>query len=235
MLELIDLHASYGDSQVLHGINLSIAAGQRVALLGRNGAGKSTLLKSLTNTGPAVRGTIRWQDRSLTREPSYRRAALGMAFVPEDRRILGALTVLENLRMAWSGTPAARRRHSPAEVLERFPMLVPIRDRPGGLLSGGQQQILALARAAIASPDLLLLDEPTEGLAPVIVEQLVRDVLQICAESGAGLLLCEQSIWFARRCTDTVHLIDTGRLVYSGSWPDFDANESLRHRYLGVA
>ena len=235
MLEVRDLHASYGDSQVLHGLDLTIGPGERVALLGRNGAGKSTLLKSLVNAGPSVRGTIRWQQRDLTTLPSHARAALGIAFVPEDRRILGSLTVLENLRMAWSGTPRARRRQAPDEVLARFPLLVPIRDRLGGLLSGGQQQLLALARAAITNPGLLLLDEPTEGLAPVIVEELVRDVREICHANGTGLLLCEQSIWFARRCTDTVHLLDTGRLVFSGSWQQFDQDQDLRLRYLGVA
>jgi len=235
MLEVRGLYAFYGDSQVLHGIDLKIGAGERVALLGRNGAGKSTLLKCLTNSGPTVRGEVRWMDRDLGKSPSFARAALGMAFVPEDRRILGSLTVLENLKMAWTGTPKARRKQSPDEVLARFPMLVPIRDRLGGLLSGGQQQLLAMARAAITNPAMLLLDEPTEGLAPVIVEELVRDVREICAANGAGLLLCEQSIWFARRCTDHVHLLDTGRLVFSGTWEQFDQNQELRLRYLGVA
>ncbi|HSV82604.1 MAG TPA: ABC transporter ATP-binding protein [Ramlibacter sp.] len=235
MLELSGVDAFYGDSHILHGIDLRIGAGERVALLGRNGAGKSTLLKSVTNAGPTVRGKVTWNTRDLAGMPSHHRADLGISFVPEDRRILGDLTVLENLRMGWAGTPKARRQQKPEAVLEQFQMLVPIRDRLGGLLSGGQQQILALARAAIASPALLLLDEPTEGLAPVIVEQLVHDVRRICQQSGAALLLCEQSVWFSRRCTDYVHLLDSGRLVFSGTWDQFDENKELRLRYLGVS
>ncbi|HSV83294.1 MAG TPA: ABC transporter ATP-binding protein [Ramlibacter sp.] len=235
MLDLRGVDAFYGDSHILHGIDLQIRAGERVALLGRNGAGKSTLLKSVTNAGPTVRGKLSWNSRDLAGLASHHRADLGISFVPEDRRILGDLTVLENLRMGWAGTPKARRKHKPEAVLAQYPMLAPIRDRLGGLLSGGQQQILALARAAIASPGLLLLDEPTEGLAPVIVEHLVQDVRRICDESGAALLLCEQSVWFSRRCTDRVHLLDSGRLVFSGSWDEFDENKELRLRYLGVS
>jgi ABC-type branched-subunit amino acid transport system ATPase component len=235
MLEVKALDAFYGDSHILHGIDLKIAAGSRVALLGRNGAGKSTLLKSLTNAGPAVRGELRWNGQDMKGLASHERARLGIAFVPEDRRILSNLTVLENLKMAWSGTPAERRSSSPEEVLEQFEMLKPIRDRAGGLLSGGQQQLLALARAAIANPTLLLLDEPTEGLAPLIVEQLAKDVRRICQGRESSLLLCEQSVWFSRRCTEQVHILDSGRIVFSGTWEQFDANVDIRNRHLGVA
>lgn len=235
MLEAKGLNAYYGDSHILHGIDLKIPAGDRVALLGRNGAGKSTLLKSLTNAGPTVKGEVRLNGRDLHGLASFDRARLGMAFVPEDRRILGSMSVLDNLKMAWKGTPEDRRTDSPEQVLEQFPMLVPIRDRAGGLLSGGQQQILAMARAAIANPTMLLLDEPTEGLSPLIVEQLAKDVQRICQRNETSLLLCEQSVWFSRHCTDYVHLIDSGRLVFSGAWADFDANDDVRMKYLGVA
>src|ERR1700752_1779979 len=159
MLEVRGLEASYGDSIVLRGIDISIPKGGRVALLGRNGAGKSTLLKSLMNSGPQVRGTLRWNGKDLAGLAAFECAHLGIAFVPEDRRILGSLTVFENLKMAMTGVPANRRVTSPQEVIPQFPMLLPIKDRPGGLLSGGQQQMLALARAAISNPSLLLLDE----------------------------------------------------------------------------
>jgi branched-chain amino acid transport system ATP-binding protein len=235
MLEVHHLDAFYGDSHILHGIELKIPAGGRIALLGRNGAGKSTFLKSLTNAGPAIRGSVRWNGQDLQGLPSYERAHLGMSFVPEDRRILGNLSVLENLRMAYTGTQPARRSATPEQVLEQFPMLVPLRDRAGGVLSGGQQQLLALARAAISNPTLLLLDEPTEGLAPVIVEDLARDVLRICEESDCTLVLCEQSVWFSRKCTQYVYVLDTGRLVFSGGWDEFDANPSIRSRHLAVA
>lgn len=235
MLDVKALDAFYGDSHILHDIDLKISAGSRVALLGRNGAGKSTLLKSLTNAGPGVRGELRWNGQDMKGLASHERAHLGIVFVPEDRRILSNLTVLENLKMAWSGTPAARRTSSPEEVLGQFEMLKPIRDRAGGLLSGGQQQLLALARAAIANPTLLLLDEPTEGLAPLIVEQLANDVRRICQGRESSLLLCEQSVWFSRRCTEQVHILDSGRIVFSGTWEQFDANVDIRNRHLGVA
>jgi ABC-type branched-subunit amino acid transport system ATPase component len=235
MLEVRALDAYYGDSHILHGIDLTIPSGSRVALLGRNGAGKSTLLKSLTNAGPTVKGDLRWNGKDLKGLASHERARLGIAFVPEDRRILSNLTVFENLKMAWSGTPAPRRSQTPEDVLSQFEMLQPIRDRPGGLLSGGQQQLLALARAAITNPTLLLLDEPTEGLAPLIVEQLAKDVHRICQGTENSLLLCEQSIWFSRRCTAHVHILDSGRIVFSGTWEQFDANVDIRNRHLGVA
>lgn len=234
MLEVQGLQAFYGDSVILHGIDLTIATGGRVALLGRNGAGKSTFLKSLTNCGPSVSGRIRWQNRDLATLTSFECAHLGVAFVPEDRRILRGLTVYENLKMAMTGVPVQRRTRSPEQILNDFPMLASIKDRMGGVLSGGQQQMLAVARAAISNPSLLLLDEPTEGLAPVIVEQLAQDVLRIC-ESGCSLLLCEQSVWFSRKCTDYVYLIDSGHVVFSGTWDQFDDNDHIRRKHLGVA
>ena len=161
MLEVRGLDSFYGDSHILHGIDLVVPTGKRVALLGRNGAGKSTFLKSVMNAGPSVKGRLTWNGADLKTRSPHESARLGIAFVPEDRRILSMLTVLE-------------------KVLEQFPMLMPIKDRLGGFLSGGQQQLLALARAAVAMPKMLLLDEPTEGLAPIIVEQLARDVIRIC-------------------------------------------------------
>ena len=234
MLEVKELQASYGDSRVLHSFNLTIPPGGRVALLGRNGAGKSTLLKSLMGAGPIVRGSIQWNGHDLTGLTPHDRARLGIAFVPEDRRILGGLTVTENLRMALTGTPVHRRTASPEQIIKQFTMLEPIRHRHGGLLSGGQQQILALARAAIVNPTLLLLDEPTEGLAPVIVEAMVHDVKRIC-QNGCALLLCEQSLWVSRKCTDFVYVLDSGRLVFSGTWEEFDADEGVKRRHLAVA
>ncbi|CAN5690550.1 ATP-binding cassette domain-containing protein [soil metagenome] len=234
MLEVRQLDAFYGDSHILHGIDLQVPTGGRVAVLGRNGAGKSTLLKTIANAGPRGDGAIVWDGRDLGVMAPFARSRLGMAFVPEDRRILGSLTVLENLRMAWQGTPRERRSGTPQEVLEQFPMLVPLSARLGGLLSGGQQQLVALARAAISQPKLLLLDEPTEGLAPLIVEQLTHDVNAIGDRTGGALLLCEQNVWFSRRCTDYVYIIETGRIVFSGSWEMLDAQDDMRTRHLGI-
>jgi branched-chain amino acid transport system ATP-binding protein len=235
MLEVSELNAFYSDSHVLYDVSLSVGAGARVALMGRNGAGKSSFVKSVMNAGPQAKGAIRWNGADLGRRSPHQRAQAGFCFVPEDRRILGSLTTLENLRMAWEGTPRARRSRTPEQVLAQFPMLGPIKDRLGGVLSGGQQQLLALARAEIQNPTLLLLDEPTEGLAPKIVEELTVDVRRICDETGCALILCEQSIWFSRQCTEEVHVLDSGRLVFTGTWDEFDANPAIRTRHLSVA
>jgi len=232
MLEVSGLNSYYGESHILHGIDLTIPAGGRVALIGRNGAGKSTFLKSLMGAGPTARGEIRWDGRNLKAMAPYARARLGMAFVPEDRRILGNLTVFENLKIVRGHTSSGRMA-TPEEILDQFPLLKPLKERLGGVLSGGQQQLLALARAEISNPRLLLLDEPTEGLAPVIVENMVADVQRIC-RNGCSLLLCEQSLWFSRRCTDYVHVIDSGRLVFSGLWQELDAAEDVMKRYIGI-
>lgn len=233
MLEVGNLHALYGDSHILHGISLRVGSGARVALLGRNGAGKSTLLKSIMNAGPAVRGTVRWKDADLGSMPTFQRARLGMALVPEDRRIFNHVSVAENIELARFSAPNGKAIPV-ADMLNRFPMLKPLAERGGGQLSGGQQQILAVARALAARPSILLLDEPTEGLAPVIVEQLAADVSRTCREEGVSLLLCEQSIWFARACTEYVYVIDSGEIVFAGDWAAFDADEQVAARYLAV-
>lgn len=234
MLEVARLNAFYGESHIIQDIGFSVGEGERVALIGRNGVGKTTILKSLMNAGPKVDGDIRWEGQDLGRLPAYRRVRLGLTLVPEDRRILPEITVLENLEMAARGVRGAREARAPRDVLNAFAMLVPLENRPGDRLSGGQQQMLAVARAIVARPRLMLLDEPTEGLAPVIVQQLADAVVQTCRDAGTALLLCEQNLWFARRCTDTVHVVDSGRIVFSGDWARFDADETIRRRYLAV-
>lgn len=234
MLEIRDLDAFYGDSHILFKVRLSVASGQRVALLGRNGAGKSTLLKSVMNAGPRARGSVRFQGQDLQALPVHQRTRLGLSLVPEDRRIFTHLTVAENVAMARYGASAQRPAVPVPEIMARFPMLEPLQQRYGGQLSGGQQQLLAVARAMAASPSLLLLDEPTEGLAPIIVEEMAHDVVRSCTERQVALLLCEQNIWFARRCTQYVYVIDTGRIVFEGDWADFDANPQIQQRYLAL-
>ncbi|MEN2977530.1 ATP-binding cassette domain-containing protein (plasmid) [Tistrella bauzanensis] len=233
MLDVAGLNAFYGDSHILHAIDLAVGEGERVAVLGRNGAGKSTLLKSIMNAGPRAEGRISFGGRSLDRLASHRRTRLGLALVPEDRRIFTHLTVLENIAIARHAA-AGRPVIAPEAIIERFDMLKPLVARHGGQLSGGQQQLLAVARALAGSPRLLLLDEPTEGLAPIIVEQMAHQIAAVCAETGSGLLLCEQNIWFARACTDSVTIIDTGRVVFKGDWASFDANADVAKRYLAV-
>lgn len=234
MLEVKGLNAYYGDSHIVQDVSFTVGERQRVALIGRNGVGKSTLLKSLMNAGPRAVGSINWDSQPLGDAPPFRRARLGMSLVPEDRRILPDITVLENLEMAQRGVADTRKTGDPRQVLNAFPMLVPLESRPGARLSGGQQQMLAVARAIVARPRLMLLDEPTEGLAPVIVQQLVKSVVDTCEEAGAALLLCEQNLWFARRCTDYVHVLDSGRIVFSGTWAAFDSDGTIKRRYLTV-
>ena len=234
MLELAGLNAWYGDSHILQGIDLSIADRMRVAVVGRNGAGKSTLLKSIMNGGPRVAGTLRWIDRDLAGLSDYKRARLGLCLVPEDRRIFSHLTVLENLRLAHTAADPARGTRTPEELIKRFPMLEALKERGGGQLSGGQQQMLAVARGFAARPKLLLLDEPTEGLAPIIVQQMARQLRESCDLDGTGLLLCEQNLWFARQCTERVYVIDAGRIVFKGDWQEFDQNSHVKEKYLAV-
>ena len=234
MLKISGLDAFYGDSHILHAVSLQTGADQRAAVLGRNGAGKSTLLKSIMNAGPRTLGDISWDGRALGGTAAFRRARLGLCLVPEDRRVFGHLTVLENLAMARHAAPAGAPPPDPRAVLARFPLIAGLGERLGSQLSGGQQQLLAFARALAARPRLMLLDEPTEGLAPIIVEQLAKDVLAACESDKIGLLLCEQNIWFARQCTDFVHVLDAGRLVFSGSWAAFDADGDVKNRYLAM-
>lgn len=234
MLEARDIHAFYGASHILHGVSLEVPAEGRVAVIGRNGAGKSTFLKSLMNAGPAVRGEVRYAGMALGRLPAYRRARLGLQLVPEDRRIYQHLTVLENIRIAGHAASKDRPAPDPDAVVARFPMLIPVRDRGGWQLSGGQQQMVAVARAVAARPRLLLLDEPTEGLAPAIVEELAVTVRQILDEERMGMLLCEQNIWFARQLTDRVMVMDTGSAAFFGTWQEFDADPAIKQRHLAV-
>ena len=234
MLEIRQIDAFYGDSHILHGVTILVGAGQRVALLGRNGAGKSTLLKSVMNAGPRVTGEVRFDGHTLADMATHNRARMGLALVPEDRRIFTHLTVAENIVMARYGSSPDRPPIRVDDIVARFPMLGPLQQRYGGQLSGGQQQLLAVARAMAANPTLLLLDEPTEGLAPIIVEEMAHDVVRTCTEKNVALLLCEQNIWFARRCTQYVYVMDTGRIVFEGDWDTFDRNPHVQQRYLAV-
>ena len=234
---LLDLHgvdAFYGQAHILHKIAFALAEGERVSVLGRNGAGKSTLLKSIMNAGPTVRGEVRLDGKPLGRMSASDRVRRGMSLVPEDRRIFTHITVAENIRLAQQGTKRKSGLPAVEEVVAMFPMLTDQVDRLGGQLSGGQQQMLAVARSIAARPRLMLLDEPTEGLAPVIVEDMAAKIVEACNAYGTALLLAEQNIWFARECTSRVMLLDSGSLVFSGTWADFDASTELVERYLAV-
>lgn len=234
MLELKEVDAFYGDSIALRRVSLTIGRGQRVALLGRNGAGKSSLLKSIVGGGPRVLGSISFDSVSLERIATHMRIRRGLALVPEDRRIFPHLTVEENLQIAQQGARTGKPCHSFNESCALFPVLAPLRERKGNQLSGGQQQILAVARGLVTRPDCLLLDEPTEGVAPLIVKQMAEQVNNACAVEGTALLIAEQNVWFARKCSEYVYVMDTGSIVFQGSWQEYDAHPEVAELYLAI-
>jgi branched-chain amino acid transport system ATP-binding protein len=223
LLELLGLDAFYGGSHVLQGIELRVRSGQGVSLLGRNGAGKSTLLKSVMGAGPRVEASMSFDGQPLSGLPVHRRARMGISLVPEDRRLFPQLTVAENIRLARHATSETRKPLAIADLVRRFPMLDGLMVRRGYQLSGGQQQMVAVARGLISRPRLLLLDEPAEGLAPLIVRQLAKDLAAAQAAEGFALLLTEQNVDFARTCSSYVYVMDVGRIVFHGDWQAFDA------------
>lgn len=233
MLELDGVRARYGDSLILEAISLRVDAGQGVALLGRNGAGKTTLLKSIVGGGPRVNGSLRFLGHDLGAMPTHLRARAGLSLVPEDRRIFAHLSVEENLLLARRAAGEAGCLEL-GEVYALFPALADLRTRMGNQLSGGQQQILAVARGLLPKPRCMLLDEPTEGVAPILVQQMAEQVNNARRRQGAALLLTEQNLWFSRQCTEFVYVIDTGRIVFEGSWEEFDRRPEVADRYLAV-
>lgn len=229
ILLLEDVHASYGLSQVLFGVSLEVAPGECVCLLGRNGVGKTTTMRSIMGLTPASGGRIEWKGRSLRGLAPYEVANAGIGFVPEDRRIFAELTVWENLDVA------ARRRSNGGWSVERvfdlFPKLKEISDRQGGFLSGGEQQMLTIARTLMGNPELLLLDEPSEGLAPLVVEAL-RQRIGDLKRNGLTILLAEQSVAFCLALADRVYVLEKGAVRYHGTADAFRADPSIQARYL---
>jgi len=229
MLEVRGLHAVYGRSHVLHGVSLGAREGEVVSLLGRNGAGKSTTLKALMGLVRVTGGVVTFAGEALTGLPTHVISRRGLGYVPEDRRIFADLSVRENLMVGerpGSRWPVAR-------LFELFPGLGPLAERRGGSLSGGEQQMLTIARTLVTDPKLLLLDEPSEGLAPVIVRRLGEAIAALKRE-GLTILLSEQNLKFARRLADRAYVIDRGEITFEGSIAALDADEALRRAYLGV-
>jgi branched-chain amino acid transport system ATP-binding protein len=233
MLILSGLDVAYGRARVLLAVDLMVAEGEAVAIVGRNGAGKSTLVKAVMGLVPATAGRIQFEERDITGWAPHRIARLGIGYVPEDRRIFTDLTVLENLeaarRPARPGfTPWTRER-----LFALFPNLAEIGDRRSGHISGGEQQMLTLARTLMTNPRLVLLDEPSEGLAPKIVAGMVDAVRRLKAE-GIAILICEQNIRFAAAIADRAAVIETGRIRWSGAMSAFLADRALQRTYLAV-
>ena len=233
MLEVRDIHTYYGDSHVLQGISLQVAEGHCVALLGRNGVGKTTTLKSILGYVPARRGAILYRGEEITREPTFDIIRRGIGFVPEDRGIFASLTVDEHLAVARAASRRRAGRPPAARVYELFPRLGQRRTNYGNQLSGGEQQMLAIGRALVGDPDLLILDEPTEGLAPVIIETLEAALLDI-KKTGKTILLVEQNYRTATALADTVYVLSQGRVQFSGTLAALEANPDVKHTHLGV-
>ncbi|MBM4441352.1 MAG: ABC transporter ATP-binding protein [Candidatus Rokubacteria bacterium] len=233
MLELADVHAVYGRSHVLHGVTLTARAGEVVSLLGRNGAGKSTTLKAIVGLVEVTRGTIRLDGRDLRELPTHAISRAGIGWVPEDRRIFADLTVRENLLVGEAGADGAAGRWSTERVFALFPKLATLAAQRGGSLSGGEQQMLTIARTLMTGPRLLLLDEPSEGLAPVVVKALADNILALKRE-GLTILLSEQNLAFARRLADRAYIIEKGEIKFEGPFAALDADAELRRTYLSV-
>ncbi|MGH7046369.1 MAG: ABC transporter ATP-binding protein [Stellaceae bacterium] len=232
LLALEDVYAAYGLSRVLFGVSLEIAAGECVCLLGRNGVGKTTTMRAVMGLTPPGTGRVLWQGRDIAGWAPHRVARAGIGFVPEDRRIFAELTVRENLEV---GGRAARRpgRWTIEAVGELFPILRERRDQRGGYLSGGEQQMLTIARTLMGNPELLLLDEPSEGLAPLVVDQLRGKIGELKAQ-GLTILLAEQRVDFALALADRVYVLERGSVRYSGEAADLRADPALVDRMVSL-
>ena len=229
MLEVAGVHTYYGESHILHGVSLEVRPGEAVALLGRNGVGKTTLIRSVVGFTPVRHGTIRYDGRDIANLPPYRIARAGLALVPQGRRIFAPLSVTENLAIG-----ARRGAWTAARVHEIFPRLRERSLQSSGTLSGGEQQMLAIGRALMTNPRLVLLDEPSEGLAPLIVREIGRVLVRL-KEAGLSILLVEQNVPLALRVADRVYVMSKGQIVYHGASSALDADEDVKRRFLGIA
>lgn len=234
MLKVEHLAAGYGAGSVLNDLSLTVEEGARVAVLGRNGVGKTTLLRSIMGQVIPHKGTVTFCGSDVTRLPAHKRARAGIAYVPQGREIFSGLTVLDNLKVAAYAAGHKGWSSLLGDVLDEFPILREKSKLPGGGLSGGQQQILALARALMTQPKLLLLDEPSEGIQPSIVDQIAETVRRINLERGITVVVVEQNLEFATKLAKHAHLMDKGQVVLSTSAKEILTSRALQHEYLGV-
>jgi branched-chain amino acid transport system ATP-binding protein len=229
MLNVKNIHTYYGLSHILFDVSLAVSKGEAVGLLGRNGAGKSTTMKSIMGLAPPKEGSIHFNDKDITGEKPYLLFRKGIGYVPDDRRVFADLTVDDNLEIVHR----RREEWNKNRVYDLFPALGEIRSRRAGNLSGGEQQMLTIARALMGSPELLLLDEPTEGLAPLIVRDLEEQILKL-RDAGISILLSEQNIKSAIKMISRVYVIDNGRIRFTGTVDELEANEEVKKKYLMV-
>jgi branched-chain amino acid transport system ATP-binding protein len=238
LLEAKSLCAWYGQAQILYDVDLEVRRGEVVALMGRNGAGKSTTLKAIIGMLTKRRGAVRFMGHDISRSEPHVAARLGLGFVPEDRRVFTDLTVTENLEV---GRQAARQwidgsaapLWTPQKLYKLFPNLGEMPNRPGGRMSGGEQQMLTVARTLMGNPYLVLLDEPSEGVAPVIVEQMAQMIIELKAQ-GVSILLSEQNMHFAELVSDRAYVLEKGQIRYQASMAELAANDEVRRNYLSV-
>ena len=233
ILQVSGLEAYYGRAHILHDIALQAGRGEVVVLLGRNGAGKSTTLKSIIGLLRPAGGRIIFDGHSIEGRAPHEVARLGLGYVPEERRIFSALTVMENLDVGRRPVRPGVPRWNEERLFALFPNLAEMRDRPGGRMSGGEQQMLTIARTLMGNPSLILLDEPSEGLAPVIVEQMANTIRELKSE-GLTVVLSEQNLNFATQVSDRAYVIEKGQIRYSGTMRELAGDEEIRRSYLSV-
>jgi branched-chain amino acid transport system ATP-binding protein len=235
LIELEDVHAFYGKSHVLHGVSLAVGPGEVVGLLGRNGVGKSTTLKTIMGLVPASRGRVLLEGRPITGFAPHRVARMGIAYVPEERRIFRLLTVMENLRTGLdrSGVDEAKRKQLIDKVLTYFPVLGERRSQAGGTLSGGEQQMLAIARAMMLEPKIVLLDEPTEGLMPRMVSQ-IGNIVDVLRREGVAILLVEQNVPLTLESSRRVYFMEKGAVRHHAPAAELKVGDAVIRQYLGV-
>lgn len=233
LLEVQGADVFYGASQILFGIDLSVGKGDTMALLGRNGAGKSTTFKAIAGLAPPRRGRIALRGETVSGRPPYRIARAGIGYVPEDRQVFPEHSVDDNLQVAAKRGPAGEDHWNTARIYEVFPLLAGMKGRMAGRLSGGEQQMLTIARALMGNPDVLLLDEPSEGLAPLIV-QAIADLIRTLRAMGVTILLAEQNMHFCLGIATHATVVDKGQVVYRGTIAELRGNEAITQRYLAV-
>jgi branched-chain amino acid transport system ATP-binding protein len=233
MLTVRDIHAYYGQAHILSDVSLEVNAGEVVVLLGRNGAGKSTTLKSIIGLVRPTQGEISFRGERIERHAPYKIARLGLGYVPEERRIFTELTVLENLEVGRQAPRPGVPTWGWDKIARLFPNLGEMPQRPGGRMSGGEQQMLTIARTLMGNPACILLDEPSEGVAPVIVDQMAAAILELKSQ-GVAILLSEQNLHFATEVADRAYIIEKGRIRFSGTMAELNANPEAQQQYLAV-
>jgi branched-chain amino acid transport system ATP-binding protein len=235
LVDVEDIHTYYGKSHILHGVCLQVGRGEVVGLLGRNGVGKSTTLKTIMGLVNPSRGKVRFEGSPITSLPAHRLARIGIAYVPEDRRIFRLLTVMENLRTGLDrrGVSEERKQELLDKVFAYFPVLAERRNQAGGTLSGGEQQMLAIARAMMLEPKIILLDEPTEGLMPRMVSQ-IREIIEVLHREGVAILLVEQNVPLTLETSQRVYIMEKGVVRHQCAASELRVNDAVIHQYLGV-